>query len=307
MSDPPLAPARGAAVGYAIHSDLPFSSLRAGGGTPLEVREVEGLAARGTTLITWPPRPDNPFEGTLMQDGDRFRFWANDAGWYLVDPARRTISVAPGADPLRRELRLFGIPGALLSAADGDVSIHAAAVDVSGAGILLAGPGRYGKTTLAAGFARAGHRLLSEDTTRCRPDPAEVFPSPAVLRLREDVGRRLDIPGTHLVATADAGRTPLIFDADRRGTGQAVPLRAIVIVREPADELQLRPVRSSDAARDLLALTFRLPTRAGMADAFGRLAQITASVPAFNLHRPMTLEALDGVVAAVAETATGGG
>ena len=296
---------RGSAVGYTIRSNLSFASLRAGGGTPLEVLENDGLGPAGTTLITWHARADNPFEGTLLQDGERFRFWANDAGWYLIEPALRTITLAPGADPLRRELRMFGIPVALCSTADGDVSIHAAAVDVHGAGILLAGPGRYGKTTLAAGFARAGHRLLTEDTTRCRPDPPAVFPGPAVLRLREDVGRRLAIAGTSLAGSLDAGRVPLIFDGARRGTSAAVPLRAIVIVREPADALRLEPARASDAARDLLALTFRLPTRAAMADTFSRLAQLTAAVPAFNLHRPMTLEALDAVVTHVADELAG--
>jgi hypothetical protein len=298
---------RGTAAGLAIRSHLPFAALREGGGADHLVEEVPGLPGDGTTLITWPPRPDNPFEGRLLAvDGDRYRFWASDAGWYEVEPRRGRIAVSPGADPLRRELRLFGIPAALCAIEAGDVSLHAAAVDVGGRAILLAGPSRYGKTTLAAAFARAGHRLLSEDTTRCRPETPAVHPGPAAVRLREDVGRRLRIPGATRAASADAGRVPLVFDDALRGSGDPVPLHAIVIVREPAPEPRMEAVRPHEAARDLLALAFRLPGPDAMTATFERIVALTKTVPAFHLHRPMTFESLDAVVSLVVAAVTAG-
>jgi hypothetical protein len=297
-------PSRGSCAGYDIRSSLPFSSLRPGGGTPLLVEERPNLEGNGRTLITWNPRPDNPFHGRLLEAENGFAFWASDAGWYFVDPDARHITVSPGADVLRRELRLFGVPTALCTWAIGDVSIHAAAVEVEGRGILLAGPSRYGKTTLAAAFARAGHRLLSEDTTRCSPRGPVIYPGPAVLRLRADVGKELNIPNSRLAPSDDEGRVPLIFDSLARGDGAAVPLAAIVIVREPADVPRLDAVRAADAVRDLLALTFRVPTPFALTETFDRLVAMAARTTVFDLHRPMTLESLDEVVSLVAERVT---
>ena len=52
--------------------------------------------------------------------------------------------------------------------ARGDTALHAAAVEVDGQAVVLGAPGTFGKTTLAAAFHAAGHRLLSEDTTCIR-------------------------------------------------------------------------------------------------------------------------------------------
>ena len=82
--------------------------------------------------------------------------------------------------------------------ARGDLAVHAAAVDVDGSALLLAAPGRYGKTTLAAAFAGQGYRLLAEDTTCYRPssDPS-VLPGLAMLRIRPDVHEHLSHPAVH--------------------------------------------------------------------------------------------------------------
>jgi hypothetical protein len=184
-------------MGYEVRSTLPFQTLRAGGGTPLYVEERTDLAGDGELIQTWMARPGNPFHGRLLKDGSQFAFWASDAGWFVIDPALPSITITAGTNSLHRELRLFGVPTAICAFDRGDISIHASAVEVLGHGVLLAGPSRYGKTTLAAAFAQAGHRLLTEDSTRCSTDggPA-ILPGPAAIRLRPDVASWLTIPGT---------------------------------------------------------------------------------------------------------------
>ena len=288
---------QGTCVGFEIRSRLTFQTLREGGGSPLYVDEGSDLAGGGAVVRTWTPRAGNPFQGELRKDGTRYAFWASDAGWYLIDPTRPSITMTTGSNPLRREMRLFGIPTAVCLSEVGDISVHASAIEVGGQGVLLAGPSRYGKTTLAAAFARAGHRLLSEDSSRCsavgRPS---VWPGPAAVRLRPDVASHMEVPGARMVE-AEQGRVPLVIEEQSRGSGAPVPLGAILILRASVASAtpRLEPARSMDAIRDLLALTFHLPGASGRGSAFSGISDLVARVPAFNLYRPMTMDALGEV------------
>jgi len=293
--------AQGSCAGFEVHSPLAFATLRTGGGAPLAVEERSDLDPRGEVVATWQPRPGNPFHGRLLTDGAGFAFWASDAGWYVIEPRQPSITVTAGVDPLRRELRLFGIPAAVCAFEMGDLPIHASAVDVAGQGLLLAGPSMYGKTTLAAAFAAAGHRLLAEDTVRCTLDPIpSIYPGPAVVRLRADVARLLEVPGTTAAATPlEEARTPLVFDAGLRGSGAAVPLRAILFLRMQADAPVLEGLPTTEAARDLFALAFRLPSDASRAACFTRVVDLVSRVETLDLRRPMTVASLPDVVALV--------
>lgn len=289
---------RGSCAGYSIVSDLTFATLRDGPGTPLYVNERPDLGPVGEMLAEWRPRPGNPFHGKLFGDDRYHAFWTSDAGWFGVNAAVPSIWVSPTTDPLRRELRLFGIPTSLCAFEAGDITVHAAAVEVDGQGILFAGPSRYGKTTLAAAFARAGHRLLSEDSTRCRngESPA-VYPGPAALRLRDDVAASMTIPGTSIGAAYD-DRVSLIVDKRHRGPGSPVPLRMIVIPRDSAShgDMVLQSVPKVRALRDLYALTFRPPRSDSRAAVFERVTDLVRRVDTIELHRPMTFGSLGAVV-----------
>ena len=297
--------ARGSCHGYSIRSDFDFRTLRSGGGTPLHVREEFDLDAGGELLATWDARPGNPFHGRLLRDGPGFAFWTSDANWFVIDPERPSITVSAGVDLLRRELRMFGVPTALCTFAQGDVSIHASAVEIDGNGVLLAAPSRYGKTTLAAAFARAGHRFLSEDTSRCSVGkvPA-VFPGPAVLRLRSDVAHDIEIAGSSQASDPD-GRVPVIMDSAERGDGGAVPLRAVIFLDEGAGQPVLTPVGATVALRDVFALAFRLPIEPYRAATFARVADLVTGVETLRLRRPMTIESLGEVIEVIEKHVTG--
>src|SRR5205823_10354338 len=118
---------------------------------------------------------------------------------------------------------------------------------------------------------------------------------PALLRVRPDVYDGHPPAGTHLVA-ARPGRICLAIDHARRGSGAPVPILAVVFLRESAHRVVMAPTLPSVAIRDLWALSFRLPTHAGRAPTFSRLARLAGARPIWNWYRPTRLGRLDATV-----------
>lgn len=176
----------------------------------------------------------------------------------------------------------------------GYLPLHAASVDVGGAGLLLGAPGTFGKTTLSGAFHNAGHRLLSDDMSSCdiAGEPA-VFPGPALLRLRRDVFDRVGFGDTQ-VAFGTQHRVALSINSSRRGDARPVRLRGIVLLRRPDGGTSLVRADPVEAIRDLLALCFR-----GVLDrerAFQEVASLVKAVPVWYLTRQMDYSELPAIV-----------
>ena len=292
-------------MGFAVRSPFRFRSLRIGGGSPLTVESWSGPAPDGEAVITWQVRPGNPFHGRLLRNGAGFAFWASDAGWYVIDPGAPSIAVEGGQPSLLKELRLFGVPASICASQAGDIAIHASAVAIDGHGILFAAPSMYGKTTIAAAFAAAGHRLLAEDTARCRIATPAVYPGPSVVRLRADVAAQIAIPGATAQSMPD-GRVCLLLDPELRGDGVPVPLHTIMILRS-ADRVSIQPVSRPLATRDLYALSFLLPISEHREANFSRIVDLVSDVQVVDLHRPVTMDAMGEVIRAVERHVAGTG
>jgi hypothetical protein len=245
-------------------------------------------------LLEW----TEPFQGRLYERGEAYHLWIGRSGWFSVEPRARRIGV-PAGDGARREERLWGLPALLCFLERGDIPLHAAAVQVGDGAVLLAAPGTFGKTTLAAGFARAGHRLLSEDLS-CLVTGGEpaLIPGPAMLRLRRDVARDLAIPNAITVG-AKGDRVQLAIGGESRGDCSPVPLRAIVLLEPSSNGTALSAVDPFAAVRDLFALSFRLPRDADRARAFAGVADVVRSVRLLRLRYRHRLDALDDAVHAV--------
>lgn len=297
---------QGACYGFRPVSDLRFEYLRGGEGEPLAVDEVgeEPDGADGVLVSEWTPIPNRRLWARLYADGPRYRLWVDGYGTFAVDPQAPSVGLPAGnAAAVRREERLWGIPAMLCFLARGDLPLHAAAVDVGGEAVLLAAPGYFGKTTLAAGFDAAGYRVLSEDVScvRFSPEP-EVVPGPAMLRVRRDVADRLDLPRAREVAESD-NRVHFSLDPDRRGDSSPVPMRAIVLLRRGEDGIVLDRVPAARALPDLWPLSFRLPTVEDRARCFDGLARLAACARIWNLVRPLRLDELGRVVQRVVDDA----
>ena len=290
----------GSCYGFAIRSELAFRYLRDsdGAGEMLEVDEctLDDPEPSFQLLKEW----TDPFEARVFGDGASYRLWIGGSGWFAIDPAVPRISIPAGADRVRREEQLWGVPALLCFAARGFLPLHAAAVEVDGGAIVLGAHRTVGKSTLAAGFVSAGYRLLNEDLTciDLSSHPA-VIPGPAMLRLRPDMGELLTMPGTTDVRKTD-DRRHLALDPATRGDCAPVPIRGVVFLVRSDDEIQTERVASFAAVRDLFPLSFRLPGDDGVRRCFAGVSDVAAKTPVWAVHYPRRLEELPKVVEAIA-------
>lgn len=294
----------GTCFGFAVHSSLSFNYLRGGSGEAIEISAPSRLDDRegGELIMEWTPTPELPLEGRLYRAGSGFRLWIAGTGWYAIDTEAPSIAVPDSANTVRREERLWSIPAMLCLLARGDLPLHAAAVEIDGAAVVLGAPRAFGKTTLAAAFLSAGYRLLSEDVTCVRPGSVPlVIPGPAMLRVRRDVAGRLNIRNAAPVGDPD-DRVHFAVDPGARGDCGPVPLRAIFLLRAADAGLRVEAVRPSEAVRDLWPLSSGLPTKRGLARCFEDLVDIVRSVPVWNLYRPLRIEDLPRTVSLITDT-----
>ena len=297
-------PRRGVCFGFEIRSTLPFRFLRSGRGEPVEVTTHDEIVAPldETLVVEWKQRPERPFHGRVYQDkAGRYRLWTSDAGWFLVDPRAPSIAAEEEVDELRREVRLLTTPMLLLMIDRGDLPLHASAVEIGGRAFLFGAPSRYGKTTMAAGFHAAGHRVLAEDVAcvRLQEGPV-VIPGPALLRLRRDIAEGLEIEAVRQIGE-DPERLFLALEGERAGDGRPVPLGGVVVLRGNSDETLLTSMAGADTLRDLWALGFKLPTDADFERCFDGLTRLQRETKIWNLSFPMELDRLPSIVDTLTE------
>jgi hypothetical protein len=286
--------------GYRAQTQVALTACRSGGGARLRLSE-DDLAPITTQVPTleW-HEAGRPF-ARLWANAPEFTLWIDEIGWFAIDRRGPSIVLPATSSGIRREARLWGVPAALCFLDRGDLPLHAAAVDINGSAVVFAAPGRHGKTTLAGAFMAAGHRLLSEDLTCIRTNSQlAVWPGPALLRVRKDVFTQLAFTRADVV-DEDATRMYVMPDRDSRGTGDAVPLRALVFLRtHSSDDVELEQVSDkTESLSDLWTLSFNMPDDGDRARCFASITQLAAAVPIWNLTRPLTFASLPRVIQAI--------
>ncbi len=295
----------GTCFGYEVRSDLPFSYLRGGRGDSLTVSAgTVGPLEDEELLQEWCP-PSVPFRASLLGNGRTYRLWVENTGWMGIDPANSSIVVPEHADPLRVEERLWGMPALLCFLDRGDVPLHAAAVEVDGCAVLVAAPGRFGKTTLLSALAGRGLRVLTEDLACVRTDAGAswVVPGPAMLRLRRDVADAV-LPMGYQEVGRDDDRVHLAAVSDR-GDCAPVPVHALLFLRENDGPPRLSAADPGASLPDLWQVSFHLARDGDRARCFRGLADVAGSVPLFDLWRRRELDDLPATMDQILEL-TGG-
>ena len=286
--------------GFEVEAPFPLRTARKsnnGDKLVVEIGQLDEVVA-GPPLLNWSPGAGNPLDASLSARPDGgYVLNITDAGTYHIDPETSHIVMPVMRDEPLREVRLLGLPMLLCFLARGEVSLHGAAVMGPTGAIVLAAPGRHGKTSLAATLARLGNRLLTEDLCCMRTgEQTTLYPGPASLRVRTDMAAHLlPLVGMHEIGNLD---DRVVLAATDPGDGDPLPVSAVVLLRGFGDAVSLREVDPLDVLPDLWLLSFHLPTEEDRARKFSQLVDLIGSVSVWELTQPNN----PGGIVATAET-----
>lgn len=290
----------GSLYGFEIKSDLPLRRLNAARGGRGELRvelageplATDGLAPTGSRVTAdgflWFASYELDDGGCLLQ--------MPPTGSFLLDPLRRRVVVElRDEDGELLEHRVASAAICTLLSMQGDLVLHAAAVEAGGGAIVFCGPSQRGKSSLARALGEAGNPLLGEDGISIENGSGGPIAHPAArgVRVRRPNG--------------DGGTSTVLLDDPGPLEPGSCPVRAIVLLRERGDELE---VESLPAARALALLTPNLihtGGRAAIAAAFQKLATLLGSTPAFSASLPDDLGTLPANARALLDAAASGG
>lgn len=132
----------------------------------------------------------------------------------------------------------------LLGCVGNHLALHATTLVRGGAGLLVAGPSTFGKTTLAVHLARRGFALLSDDVTFLDRRSGCAIPFPRALHLR--AGTRRTLPEEDLESASRAAEDTSLEDWTL-AAGAWLPvarepasIRTVAILRPRADGAGVR-------------------------------------------------------------------
>lgn len=210
------------------------------------------------------------------------------------------------------DIWLFGTVLAYWLEVHGTPVLHASAVEVGDRCVGFLSANQGGKSTLAAGFLQAGHRLLSDDVLALGGTGDEVLGQPAYPQMRMWPGHasRLlgDVHGLERVQPASAKlRVPVgpggfgAFCSDTR------PVAALYVPERTdaasGDGPEVTELGVGEALVTLAGYTFLyglVDDPASRRERFARLARVVRTVPVRRLRYPSGVDRLRDAVEAVA-------
>lgn len=266
-----------------------------------------------------PEAPDQLAEATsrvALAHDDWIHHRELDGGWtyvrydgmfdFLVAPAGHRI-VYRLLGPLSTEAFQTYALGRVMSFAlvkMGYEPLHAATVVVDGRAVAFLGASTFGKSSLAACFVSAGHRLLTDDVLRLEECAMGLvaFPGPARLKLFPKVARMfLGESATGLSMSPRA--TKRVFPLCAAQTcAVPVPLAAIYAVTAPRDvhrrqRIRIEPCGPLDAMLNVLSFTHNhhLAGRSRLERQFESARLVVDRVAIRKLSYPRSLSLLQDV------------
>ena len=234
----------------------------------------------------------------LYGDGTQFivdargtRIWAN---W----PSEATVADAA--------IYLLGPVLAFVLRLRGHTCLHASAVVLDGRAVALVGPAGAGKSTVAAAFARSGHRVLTDDVALLVERAGLLHVQPAYTQLRlwpDSVALLFGDPDTLPRLTPTWDKRAMDVASEASSPDQPLPLAAVYLLDDlrPHAVIRVEPVNPREGLLTLSVNTYvpYLLDRRMRAGDFTCLGHLASEVPIRRIVRPLEGAHLPEVCAAL--------
>jgi hypothetical protein len=256
-------------VRFKSHWHLPY--IEVADGRPHDLRLVEDSPQffADAALEAGPSPSTNWFHHARLEDGSVYLRWHGHFE-FVVSPDGGRIAGRPLSTTSAEAFHAY-LLGQVLSFSllkRGTDPLHGTAVVVDGAAIAFLGDCGYGKSSLAAAFLAAGHRVLTDDLLVVKPDPTRseaggfvAYPGPPRIKLSPEIaGAVLDTQSG--CARMNNLTSKLVLPlASHQVQDTPVPLKAIYLLtcprpRAQSDRVTIRRLSQRKAFMELIRNTF---------------------------------------------------
>ncbi|CAN5380617.1 hypothetical protein BH10PSE12_BH10PSE12_34720 [soil metagenome] len=176
------------AFGLIIRSDVPLPEL-----APVGCDDAQTLSPDITIVLAALERPlPTRQDGTTVEfgdNGDHYLAWPEVGAFQFRGRDRVEVQPHPDASMAYLAFPLLGPIFGLLLHARGLLVLHGSAIEIDGKGAIFVGDKLAGKSTTAAAFLRAGHRLLTDDLLAVDLSDAQaprILPAYGQLKLSDE-------------------------------------------------------------------------------------------------------------------------
>jgi hypothetical protein len=234
--------------GVTLHSDIPLALPTDGSG---ELAQIALRTAPASSFFdaqrVLPTAEDSGWYkfGRLLDHSSYVRW--EGVGEFLVSARGHQITARQFEEASQESFQAYLLGQALSFALVkcGFEPLHATTVVVDGEAVVFLGESGFGKSSLAACFLAAGHRMLTDDLLVLKKFAGgfRAYPGPPRIKLFPKLARKfLGIPSDGV--TMNSGTQKLILPLDHtRSSAVPVPLKAIYTLVPPRKVLRKQPIR----------------------------------------------------------------
>jgi hypothetical protein len=287
------------AYGMVIHSDVELPELQ-----PFD-SAVADLTFKCEAL----PRPMPEASQAVFEFAEtNVYIGLGGIGQFSVSqPGLVTFEPSPGANPTLVNLVLLGSAMATVLHRRGLLTLHASGIDIGGRGAIFMGNKGAGKSTTAAAFISAGHRLLTDDVLPIDlsgDESPKILPGFPQLKLSEAAASSIVLPQSTMIPISDSGFYKSRLRLAGSFSSRTVSPAAFYVLAR-GDNFQATTLSGTDAMAALMANAYhaRFGSQvfhgAAAAALMQQCAALARAVPVRVLRVPRDLDRLAELVSFV--------